>query len=40
MRVTANGKVWRCAAEWRMMCERFAQRGLGSPNCVPGSSWR
>jgi hypothetical protein len=29
MRVTANGKVWRSAAEWRAICERFAQSGLG-----------
>lgn len=29
MRVTANGKVWRSAAEWRTICERFAQSGLG-----------
>jgi len=29
MRVSANGKVWRSAAEWRMICERFAQSGLG-----------
>lgn len=29
MRVTANGKVWRSASEWRAICERFAQSGLG-----------
>ena len=29
MRVTANGKVWRSAAEWRTICERFAQSELG-----------
>jgi len=29
MRVTANGKVWRSAAEWQTVCERFAQSGLG-----------
>src|SRR6266852_6277248 len=29
MRVTSNGKVWRSEAEWRTICERFAQSGLG-----------
>lgn len=29
MRVTANGKVWRSEAEWRTICARFAQSGLG-----------
>ena len=29
MRVTRNGKVWRTEAEWRTLCERFAQSGLG-----------
>jgi hypothetical protein len=29
MRVTANGKVWRSEAEWRALCERFTQSGLG-----------
>ena len=29
MRVTSNGKVWRSEAEWRAICERFAQSGLG-----------
>jgi hypothetical protein len=38
MRVTANGKVWRNAAKWRTICERFAQSGLGSSSFVPGSS--
>ena len=28
MRVTRNGKVWRSEAEWRTICERFAQSGL------------
>ena len=29
MRVTANGKVLRSEAEWRTICTRFAQSGLG-----------
>lgn len=29
MRVTKNGKVWRSEAEWRTLCERFTQSGLG-----------
>jgi len=29
MQVTSNGKVWRSEAEWRTICERFAQSGLG-----------
>jgi hypothetical protein len=29
VRVTANGKVLRSEAEWRTICARFAQRGLG-----------
>ena len=29
MRVTRNGKVWRSEAEWRTICARFAQSGLG-----------
>ena len=29
MRVTANGKVLRSEAEWRTICARFAQSGLG-----------
>jgi hypothetical protein len=29
MRVTSNGKVWRSEAEWRTICERFVQSGLG-----------
>jgi hypothetical protein len=29
MRVTRNGKVWRSEAEWRTICERFTQSGLG-----------
>jgi hypothetical protein len=29
MRVTSNGKVRRSRAEWRTICERFAQSGLG-----------
>lgn len=29
MRGMKNGKVWRSAAEWQTICERFAQSGLG-----------
>ena len=29
MRVTRNGKVWRSEAEWRTICARFVQSGLG-----------
>jgi len=29
MQVTSNGKVWRSEAEWRTICARFAQSGLG-----------
>jgi hypothetical protein len=29
MRVTRNGKVARSEAEWRTICVRFAQSGLG-----------
>jgi len=29
MRVTSNGKVCRSKAEWRAICTRFAQSGLG-----------
>ena len=29
MRVTSNGKVRRSIAEWRTICERFVQSGLG-----------
>lgn len=29
MRVPKNGKVWRSEAEWRTICERFTQSGLG-----------
>jgi hypothetical protein len=29
MRVTSNGKVRRTVAEWRAICERFVNSGLG-----------
>ena len=29
MRVMSNGKVRRSVTEWRTICERFAQSGLG-----------
>ena len=29
MRVKRNRKVWRSAAEWREICERFVQSRLG-----------
>jgi hypothetical protein len=29
MRVTRNGKVWRSEAEWRTICARYGQSGLG-----------
>ena len=29
MRVTSNGKVRRSKAEWRAICERFVNSGLG-----------